>query len=172
MKNSFIILTHWSRLTCVNDSFVANVSEHGTGYKGAEAARRRDYPALFLPRVYAGMGDYVKEHGLGKHRFACKLDLNRSPLYFTGTGQQGSYWPSAMEMMDSGYAPFDHAAAACVWEGYLKAAGFAGYADAERGIVALFYNVKLYRVPDSDFCLRPSDPEADTLPISPCGREA
>ena len=108
---------------------------HGTGLAGAESARKKDYPELWVPRTYFGTKGYEKEPGLGDLRY--KAEVRSGKIYDFQEDPQGLY-PSSAELEQVGYAPMDSRAAVSLYEKRIRDAGFEGYVNRDAKAVAKF----------------------------------
>lgn len=108
---------------------------HGTGLAGAESARKKAYPELWVPRTYFGTKGYEKEAALGDVRY--KAEVSKGKLYDFQKDPQGLY-PSSKELEAAGYAPFDNQAATSLYEKRIHEAGYEGYINRDANAVAKF----------------------------------
>lgn len=129
-------LTHYSNVEGLK---VLDPKAHGSGLLGAEAKRKRDYPELYVNRIYFGLKGYVKE--LGDIRYTVSVDaeslydLARDPKRLA---------PSSAELEKAGFAPFDLSASLCLFERKIRDAGFEGYLVKGSKVAVKFTPTKLW----------------------------
>jgi hypothetical protein len=126
---------------------------HGTGVAGAELARKRDYPELYVPRTYLGTKGYEKEGGLGDVRY--RAEVKRGNLYDIDQDPKGFY-PSSKELEAAGYAPMDQRAALSLYEKRIQDAGYEGYLSRENNAVAKFTSTKVKQLSPGEAAFQPA----------------
>jgi hypothetical protein len=145
-KDKPAILTHWSNQDNLTQT---DPTKHGTGFAGAEMKSKQAYPELFLPRTYAGYGNYQREWGLGGNRYKIRVPGNR--LYDAWEDPLKIY-PSMEEVEKMGY--HDAAAQRLIYENRIKDAGFAGFVSSKFGAAAIFEPMKVEAVKPGQKSLR------------------
>ena len=124
---------HWSNSP---DLIETDPSYYGTGIKGQERKKKKQYPDIFVPRTYIGLAGYSKEMGLGKNMYETNLDP--TSLYDIESTDRVDLWEQAVDEMG-----FDTAAYSTRFEGLLKEAGYAGYFNKTHNVAVLFNPTKV-----------------------------
>ena len=120
---------------------VIDPSKHGTGLAGAESARKKAYPKLWVDRSYWYLPRTSKEAGVGDvlHKATVPVkslyDYDKDDKDFYGQAVNQNKWK---------YAPLDDQAHQNVAEGLIKKAGYLGCTGriGSGKAAALFYPVK------------------------------
>ena len=137
-KNRTAVLTHWSispNLTFTDPSY------HGTGYAGAELEAKRAFPELWMPKTYTGYGAYVREEGLGNHRYAMEIPGNK--LYNIEEDALGLF-PTTEEVGKYGYSTIR--AFGLIYEMRIRQAGFTGFISPYYDAIGLFEQQEVKKV--------------------------
>jgi hypothetical protein len=135
-----LALRHWGNVPGLKKLLP---SKYGSAYAGAERARKRDYPELWVDRTYYGMKGYKKEPGLGPIEYETVIKDNR---VYDFLKDPEDLYPGTAELKEAGYAPFDEPAAATMYEKRIADAGYDGYKNTQAKVAALYIDQPVKQV--------------------------